>query len=150
MAMHFNGEQTIHSPIQRVWAFFMEPENVASCAPGYKSMEILGPDHYKPTVAVGVGPVRATFTLDIRLVDLREPNHATVVVRGQAAGNAVEATAEADMEEIAENETHLRWNSQVNLNGPIASVGSRLIESTANKLTVQFFNCARQKLESEG
>ena len=65
--MHFEGDQTINAPIESVWAYFMDPNKVAQCAPGLKSMEVLGPDHFKPTLSVGIGPVKATFILDVML-----------------------------------------------------------------------------------
>ena len=34
-------------------------------------MEVISPEHFKPTVAVGVGAVKAKFTLDVTLEELR-------------------------------------------------------------------------------
>ena len=91
--MHFEGKQTINVPIQTVWAYVMDPDKVAACAPGFKSMEILGADHFKPTLAVGVGPIKATFTLDVRLQDLQPPTHAGLTARGAAVSPAGMITA---------------------------------------------------------
>lgn len=145
--MHFEGQQTIHTSIQNVWAFFMDPNRVAECAPGFKSMEILGPDHFKPTLAVGIGPVRTTFTLDVRLSDLHEPDHAVMTAHGKAAGSAAEVRAEMHLTSPNEQTTEMAWTSDVTVNGTLASVGGRLMESAANKLTRQFFDCTRAKLE---
>jgi carbon monoxide dehydrogenase subunit G len=54
MALHFEGTQQIKAPIERVWQFVLDPNKVAECAPGFKSMEILADDHFKPTIAVGI------------------------------------------------------------------------------------------------
>ena len=147
--MHFEGEQTIHAPIASVWAFFMDPNQVAQCAPGFKSMEILGPDHFKPTVSVGIGPVKATFTLDVVMTGKQEPTHADATARGNAAGTAVEMQGGMDLTEQSPTATTMRWVANVNVSGKIASLGARLMESTANKLTSRFFDCTRQKLEEQ-
>lgn len=147
--MHFEGEQTIHASIASVWAFFMDPNKVAECAPGLKSMEILGPDHFKPTVSVGVGPVKATFTLDVMMTNKQEPTHSEGTARGNAAGTAVEMQGSMDLAEVSPSETTMRWVANVNVSGKIASLGARLMESTANKLTARFFECTREKLEAE-
>ncbi len=146
--MHFEGTQTINAPIEKVWAHVLDPNKVAECAPGFKTMEILGPDHFKPTVAVGVGAVKATFTLDVHLVDLKEPSHAGVTGRGQAAGSAVELRAAMDLTSESPTATKMVWTADVNVSGTIASVGARLLEGTAHKLTARFFDCLRQKLEA--
>src|SRR5215467_2501232 len=148
--MHFEGEQTINAPIDAVWAYFMDPNKVAQCAPGFKSMEILGPDHFKPTLGVGIGPVKATFTLDVTLEGLRPPNHAEVKARGVAAGSAVNITSAVDLEARDSTVTTMHWTADVAVSGTIASVGARLMESTAHKLTDRFFDCTRTQLEPPG
>lgn len=146
--MHFEGQQQIKAPISTVWAFVLDPNKVAECAPGFKSMEILAPDHFKPTLAVGVGPVKATFTLDVHLVDVQEPSHAAMEARGAAAGSSVNMKAAMDLSAQSDTETNMAWMADVNVSGTLASVGARLMESTANKLTTQFFDCFRQKIEA--
>lgn len=146
--MHFTGQQSIKSPIETVWAFFMDPNKVAECAPGFKSMEILSPDHFKPTLAVGVGAVKATFTLDVYLVDLQQPSHAGMTGRGSAVGSAVDMKAGLDLKPENDTVTHMDWTADVNVSGTLASMGSRLLEGTAQKLTARFFDCLRQKLEA--
>lgn len=147
--MHFEGEQTIHAPIASVWAFFMDPNKVAECAPGFKSMEIVGPDHFKPTVSVGIGPVKSTFTLDVHMTNKQEPTRAEATARGNAAGTAVEMQGSMDLAEVSSSVTNMRWVANVNVSGKIASLGARLMESTANKLTGRFFDCTREKLEAQ-
>ena len=52
MALHFEGTQQIKAPLEKVWQFVLNPNKVAECAPGFKSMEILADDHFKPTIVV--------------------------------------------------------------------------------------------------
>ena len=146
--MHFEGEQTVNVPRETVWAFLMDPQKVADCAPGFQKMDVLGPDHFKPTIGVGIGAVKATFTLDVQLVDLKEPEHAAMTAHGMAAGSAVDMRADMDLAAQSEAQTVMRWTSTVNVSGKIASMGARLMESTAHKLTARFFDCLRTNLEA--
>lgn len=146
--MHFDGTQQIKAPVQQVWQFVLDPNKVAECAPGFKSMEILGPDHFKPTLSVGIGAVKATFTLDVTLEDLHEPDHAAMRGRGNAGGSAVDMKAAMDLKPLSETETQMTWVADVNVSGTLASVGARLLEGSAQRLTTKFFECFRQKLEA--
>ena len=148
MALHFEGTQQIKAPQDKVWQFVLDPNKVAECAPGFKSMEILADDHFKPTLAVGVGAVKATFTLDVQLEDVTPQAHAAMRGRGNAVGSAVDMKAAMDLKPVSADETTMDWTADVNVNGTIASVGARLLEGTARKLTAQFFDCFRQKLEA--
>lgn len=146
--MHFSGSQPIKAPAAKVWQFVLDPSKVAECAPGFKAMDILGPDHFKPTLAVGIGAIKATFTLDVHLEDVREPDHAGMRARGSAAGSAIDLKAAMDLKALSETETLMEWTADVNVSGALASVGSRLMEGTAQRLTARFFECFRQKLEA--
>ena len=146
--MHFEGLQQIKAPAQKVWQFVLDPYKVAECAPGFKSMDILGPDHFKPTLSVGIGAVKATFTLDVTLEDIREPDHAAMRGRGSAAGSAIDMKAAMDLTALSETETQMKWVADVNVSGTLASVGARLMEGTAQRLTSKFFECFREKLEA--
>ena len=144
--MHFTGQEIVNVPMQAVWDFFMDPHRVAACAPGYQSMEILAPDHFKPKVGVGIGAVKASFTLDVMLADLRPPDHAAVKGHGVAAGSAVDFNGVMDLVVESENVTKMDWVADVAVSGIIASVGGRLLESTARKMTAKFFGNMRENL----
>ncbi len=146
--MHFEGQLTINAPINNIYAFFTDPHQVASCAPGYKDMEVLGPDHFKPKIGVGIGAVKATFTLDVHLTELHEPDHAVVKAHGVAAGSAVDIAGAMDLKAESDTVTHMDWHADVNVSGTIASVGARLMEGTAKKMTAKFFECVREKVEA--
>jgi carbon monoxide dehydrogenase subunit G len=146
--MHFEGRETINAPMSVVWDFFLTPQRVAECAPGFQSMEILSPEHFKPKVGVGIGAVKANFTLDILLTDLRAPDHAGMKGHGVAAGSAVDMVGSVDLVAESESVTRLDWVADVNVSGTLASVGGRLLESTARKMTAKFFGNTREKLEA--
>lgn len=146
--MHFEGTQQINAPIQSVFDFLLDANKVAGCAPGFISMDILGPDHFKPTLGVGIGAVKAKFTLDVHLQNIRPPDHGEVTAHGVAAGSAVDLTAVVDLVSVAATETTFNWFADVTVSGTIASVGARLLESTAHKQIAKFFACFKQKLET--
>jgi uncharacterized protein len=146
--MHFEGKQQINAPIETVWQHINDPDKVAACAPGFKSLEILGPDHFKPTISVGIGAVKATFTLDVQRVDVNPPTHAAMVGRGNAAGSGVQIHAAMDLAPESKSVTTMAWTADVTVSGTIASVGARLLEGTAQKLTAKFFDCFREHIEA--
>jgi uncharacterized protein len=146
--MHFEGQQTINAPIAKVYGFFTDPDSVASVTPGFVSMEVLSPTHFKPTVAVGVGAVKAKFVLDVTLEDQQPPHHLVAAARGNAAGSAAEVRGGMDLTEVSPTVTDLKYTAEVNVMGTLAAVGARLMEGTAQKMIAKFFDGVRQKLES--
>lgn len=146
--MEFSGTQTIDASIEKVWTFLLDVNKVAACAPGFQSLEELGDEHWKAVVSVGVGAVKAKFTMDVTRPDMHEPEHMVVKGRGKAPGSAVELSGDMHLTALESNQTQMEWKAMVIISGTIASVGARLLQGTAEKLTGQFFNCLKTKLQT--
>ena len=146
--MEFSGSQTIAASREKVWTFLLDVNNVAGCAPGFQSMEEIGPEEWKAIVSVGVGAVKAKFTLDVTRPEKREPEHMLVKAKGKAPGSAVDMSGDMDLADVGENQTRMDWKANVVVSGTIASVGARLLNSLAERLTGQFFDCLKTKLEA--
>lgn len=148
--MEFSGTQIIAAPIEKVWSYLLDVHKVAACAPGFQSLEDLEEEHWKAVIAVGIGPVKAKFTIDVTRPEMHEPDLMVVKGRGKAPGSAVDLTGTMHLTAVEEDGTQqarMDWDATVQVSGTIASVGARLMQGTAEKLTGQFFNCLRQKLE---
>lgn len=146
--MDFSGTQTIAVPIDKVWAYLMDVRNVATCAPGFQSLEDLGEEHWKAVVSVGIGPVKAKFTMDVTRPEVHEPDLMVVKARGKAPGSAVELSGKMNLTAIDEAQTRMDWSAHAVVSGTIASVGARLMNGTVEKLTGQFFDCLKTKLQA--
>jgi uncharacterized protein len=146
--MEFSGTQQIAVPIEKVWTYLLDVNNVAGCAPGFQSLEVLGDEHWKAVVAVGVGPVKAKFTMDVTRPEMHEPDLMVVKGRGKAPGSAVEMSGTMNLVSEGPEETRMEWSANVVVSGTLASVGARLMNSTAEKLTGQFFDCLKTKLQA--
>ena len=71
-----------------------------------------------------------------------------VNARGKASGSAVDMSGELMLSSLDADHTRMDWKANVVVSGSIASVGSRLLQGTIEKLTGQFFNCLKSKLET--
>jgi uncharacterized protein len=146
--MEFSGTQTIAVSIETVWAYLLDVHKVAACAPGFQSLEELGEEHWKAVVGVGIGAVKAKFTLDVTRPEMHEPEHMVVKGRGKAPGTAVELFGDMHLTALEANQTSMDWKATVVVSGTLASVGARLMQGTAEKLTGQFFDCLKSTLQS--
>ena len=146
--MEFSGTQSIAAPIEKVWAFLEDVNNVASCAPGFQSMEVLGEEHWKAVVGVGIGAVKAKFTMDVTRPEKEQPDHMTMKGRGKAPGSAVDLNGDMRLTVLDSEHTQMDWKASVVVSGTIASVGARLLQGVAERLTGQFFDCLKSKLQT--
>lgn len=146
--MEFSGTQTIDVPIQKVWTYLLDVNKVAECAPGFQSLEEVGTEHWKAVISIGIGPVKAKFNLDVTRPEMHEPDKMVVKGRGKAPGSAVELAGTMNLSSVDDTQSRMDWSANVVVSGTLASVGARLMNSTAEKLTEQFFSCLRTKLQA--
>jgi uncharacterized protein len=146
--VNFAGTQTIAAPIEKVWDFLMDPYQVGPCMPGFQAVEVRDPQTFKVRVGVGIAAVKATFTMDVRMVELEPPTRATGKAHGMAPGSAVDITSAMSLREAGAGTTTMQWSADVVVSGTLASLGARLLTSTAQKMTAQFFTCLQRKLEA--
>lgn len=146
--MRFEGSVPIRAARDKVWAFVTDPDQVGQCGPGVETIEVVDATHFKATAKVGIGFISARFVVDLEFAELDAPDRALIKAHGQAPGSAVDATAEMRLADGDDGTTVMDWNADVAIAGTLASVGSRLIEGTANKMIGQTFDCIRAKLEA--
>jgi len=146
--MKFQGTVEIAAPRDTVWAYVADPEKVAACGPGVESVTRVDETHYRAVAKVGIGFISARFAGDLAIVEQQPPDRMVIKVHGQAPGSAADAVASMALRDGTDGTTLMDWSADVTISGTLASVGARLIEGTANKLTAQTFTCIKAKLES--
>ena len=144
--MKMNGEFRVPTDRETVWRALNDPEVLKECLPGCREIEKTSDTEMTATLALKVGPVKATFAGGVTLSDLDPPNSYTLSGQGQggAAGFA-SGEARVRLEEDGDG-TVVHYDVDAKVGGKLAQIGSRLIDSTAKKLAKQFFDSLAEKL----
>jgi carbon monoxide dehydrogenase subunit G len=150
MKLEFSGSPAIAAPRERVWERLMDPHFVAQSAPGVESVEAVDPTHFKVISGFGVGSIRVRFTMDVELFDIEAGKSAKMRVRGKAPGSALDVVSKLQVDDAGSGGTQLKWSATSEVSGTVASVGARLMEGTARKLTEQFWTDFAQRVSQEG
>jgi carbon monoxide dehydrogenase subunit G len=146
--VQFAGTVTIDAPRPEVWRFLTDPHSVGKCAPGLESLEIIVPDkQFKVVASVGFGSVSVKFNLDVEWLELDPPNKGRIKARGSAPGSAVEGSSEMILRDLPDGATDMDWSAEVVVYGTIAALASRLMGSLTRRLTGDFFDCVKAKIE---
>jgi carbon monoxide dehydrogenase subunit G len=147
MPMTFRGTTAIDAPRERVYAFLTDPMQVTQCGPDVQHVEVIDDERFKVRAGIGIGPVRATFLLDVVWQERVAPESATARAKGSAPGSGVTLTARMMLAETPTG-TSLDWQVDTVVTGTIASVGARLLQGAADRIAGQVFACVKQKLEA--
>jgi uncharacterized protein len=137
--MELNGQQRIAAPRQKVWDALNDARVLKACIPGCESLVQDGTSAYDAIVQAKVGPVRAKFTGRVELSDIRPPEGYRISGEGKA-GPAGVAKGSADVSLAEDGDgTILSYVVRADVGGKLAQIGSRLVQSTANKYATDFF-----------
>ncbi len=144
--MHFEGTFTAKNTQDRVYGFFLDPRELGACVDDPHTIEVQDADHFKGTVKSGVGFIKGTFKVNASVVERAPPKRAKLKVHGSGMGSGFDIDATLDVSQT-DGVSTVHWAADVVMNGPIASMGARLMQGTIDKKTNAFFENARKKLE---
>ena len=145
--MDMNGEYRIAAPREKVWAGLNDPETLRASIPGCQSLEKTGDNAFAAKVVAKVGPVKATFSGDVTLSDIKSPESYTISGEGKggAAGFA-KGGADVKLADDGEGGTILTYVAKADVGGKLAQLGSRLIDGTSKKMADEFFSNFREQV----
>jgi len=147
--MEIKGERIISAKRPVVWAALNDPGVLQRSIPGCETIEKVSDTELNATLTLKVGPVKAKFKGNVKLVDLMPPEQYTIVGEGQggvAGFGKMKATV--TLKEV-DGGTQLNYIADAQVGGKLAQVGSRLIEGTAAKLAQEFFDAFEKNVAPE-
>ena len=136
--MKIEGTHEVHAPRNHVYSLLTNPEVLRRCIPGCESLEEIGEGAYAATLKAGVGAIKGTFKGNVRLQDMRPPEHYRIIVDGKGGSGFVKGTGDFDLEERDGN-TLIVYQGEMQVGGTIAGVGQRMIQAAAKMMAGQFF-----------
>jgi carbon monoxide dehydrogenase subunit G len=144
--MKIEGTQELNAPRDRVYAALTDPEVLQRCIPGCESLEKTAEDSYAATLKAGIGPIKGVFKGNVRLEEMRPPEHYRIVVDSKGGPGFVKGAGDFDLEE-SDGKTIIKYSGELQVGGPIAGVGQRMIQGAAKMLAAQFFAALEKEVK---
>jgi uncharacterized protein len=137
--MELADEIVINAPRDRVYAALNNPEILKACIPGCEELIKHSDTDLEAKVVLKIGPVKARFGGKVTLDTAGAPGAFSLSGEG-SGGTAGFARGGADVTLTEDGgQTTLRYTAKAEIGGKLAQLGSRLVQSTARKLSASFF-----------
>ena len=134
--MELSGTYTFNAPRDLVWQALLDPEVLAKVMPGCEKLEQVGENEYQGVIKIRVGPVQGEFQGNVRLSDINAPDSYHMTVDGKGAPGFMKGEGQVRLEPQGDS-TLMHYSGKAQVGGRIASVGQRLLDSSAKALTRQ-------------
>ena len=147
--MIITSDFEVAQPVDKVWKFFDDIPQVASCLPGAELTKDLGDDKYEGQVAIRMGPVRLQFT---GTADVTERDEAAKRITVHAAGADVKGRGQAAMVVGATltpkgRGTKVAVTQDLQLSGAAAQYGRGMISDVSAILIRDFAASMQDRIE---
>jgi carbon monoxide dehydrogenase subunit G len=144
--MQVEGSYEFESERELVWKALRDPNVLGTVLPGGQGFEETGENQYAGALIVKVGPVQGTFQGQITLSNIVPPESYHIEVEGKGAPGFVKAIGDIRLEARGD-QTHMDYTGQAQIGGRIASVGQRLLDSSARSIIRQSLDALNEYLK---
>lgn len=144
--MKLSGTYQLKAPRQKVWDALNDPNVLSKCIPGCDKLERTGGDNYTAHLKVGVAAIKGAYTGRVSLKDIVPPTSYTLHVEGKGGPGFLKGESKIHLSD-KDGGTEVRFDSDMQVGGLIASVGSRMIEGVGKMLADQFFKALEAQVE---
>ena len=144
--MKIAGEYIFDAPKQMVWDALRDPDVLGQIMPGGNGIEEVGENEYEGNLIIKVGPVNGKFKGKIKLLNIMAPDSYDIEVDGKGGPGFVRATGHLKLIENGAK-TNIEYDGDAKVGGRIASVGQRLLDTSAKAIVRQSLDLLNEYLK---
>jgi uncharacterized protein len=133
------GCHSIATTPERAYALLQDPEVLAKSMPGCDRMNRIGPDEYEMKMKMVISSIQGLFAGKVKIEDQNPPHSFKLLVEGTGKVGFMKGSGILQLTPH-NGFTEVEYHGEVQVGGMIASVGQRLVETTAKLVIRKFFD----------
>jgi carbon monoxide dehydrogenase subunit G len=141
------GEYDFAAPQELVWELVFDPEILAMTIVGCEKLERVDENTFQGRLNIRVGPVQGVFHGKVVSTDIHPPSSYHILVTGSGPVGVVRGEGNIALEAMPAS-TRLRYDGAVQVSGRIASVGQRVMDSSAKSIVKQSLQNLEKQIQA--
>jgi uncharacterized protein len=143
--MKVAGEREFSAPLRTVWGVLNDPGSMAATMPGIESFDVKDDRHWRANVKIPLGLGGLKMSVDFTKIEEREPDFAKLHAKGNGVGAIMNMETQFHLTEAGRG-THMRWEADVNIGGPVGSMGQRVLQPIVNQQVTSVLNALEKQV----
>lgn len=124
---------------QRVYDLLHDPNVLARCMPGCETLDRIGENEYAMRMKISLASISGLFQGKVTTAEPNRPESFRLIVEGAGKIGFMKGDGLLHLKAVDAG-AEVLFEGDVQVGGTIASVGHRLIDTTAKMLIKKFFN----------
>ena len=145
--MRVEGERDFQAPLATVWEVLNDPAQMAKMMPGVESFDIQDDRHWRAHVKIPLGLGGLRMSIDFEKIEEREPEFAKLHAKGNGVGAIMNMDTSFHLSEGPAGGTHMKWDAEVHILGPVASMGQRVLQPIVNQQVGQVLGALEKQVQ---
>ena len=145
--MKVSGAYSLPADQERLYRILQDPDVLAKCMPGCKALIKTGEDTYQMQMKLVLASISGLFDGSVRIADQSPPDSFRLTVEGQGKIGFMKGDGLLKLTSNGSG-TQVAYDGEVHAGGTIASVGQRLMDTTAKMIIKRFFDSLSKEISS--
>jgi carbon monoxide dehydrogenase subunit G len=148
--MTFEDTFVVAAPVQTVWRFLRDPEQIGKCIPGTERVEMVDDRHYNVAASAKVSFLTVSFDMKVTVTEIDEPRRLVSVAEGvdSRLGERVKMTTALMLAPEGADTTRVGYRIDMSMFGKLASIGFAVIRGKAKQMAETFTKEIKARLET--
>ena len=150
MAIEIRETFQVQAPIDAVWRFVMDPDQVVACMPGAALEEAVDDRTFLGRVKVKLGAITTSYKGRVQFTEVDEDAYRVqMVAEGrETGGGTAKGTMQSFLRALPDGQTEVVAEASVDLTGRVMQVGRGMIQGVSHQLFQQFVASTKERLEA--
>ena len=143
--MKVTGARELPIKPERAWELLQDPNVLSKAIPGCQSLVRVGDNQYELKLKMLLASLSGDFLGKVTLTDHEAPTKFRMIVEGSGKIGFLKGEGVLTLSSIPQG-TEVAYDGEAQIGGKMASVGQRLVDTTAKLMIKRFF----KKLVKQG
>jgi carbon monoxide dehydrogenase subunit G len=150
MAIEITETFQVKAPVDAVWRFMLDPQQVVTCMPGAELEEVVDDRTFLGSVKVKLGAITTSYKGRVQITEMDLQAHTVkLTAEGrETGGGTAKGTLNSQLRSLPDGQTEVLAQASVDLTGRVMQMGRGMIQGVSHQLFQQFVASTRERLEA--
>ncbi len=144
--LHYDGSFEVSASKEASYAFATDPAKVTTIFPDVQDVRIVDSETFELKTKIGISFIKGIMNVKGSIAEKIPSKFVKLKAKANGLGSSIDLESGFSMEDGKNGGTLVKWTADAIVGGLIARVGSRLIDSAAQKYIEQIITSLKQKL----